>query len=267
MNYKFLSSKVIYLIFLLYTSDLWLNFRVWNWRAEVHRKMLKQIDLYLHACVYTSSHSNLTVEAFSSVHNHVFCIGEKLWVRLWLQVSIQPKQCLTTRYVFLTVISVVRLEKVNFAGAKLPHYEALRGEKPADLETTVILPESVFKAPEGKRKFGAREWKHPCILEDSDWEEWVSDAALLRNPPWIIPCLWPWNVIKSIYNWYEFPSCLSELSVQNQIDILILFPQQLIFPTKALWCCHNIITFFFHSLMSLIWNRKWFLIRSDRHCT
>ncbi|XP_053103347.1 cadherin EGF LAG seven-pass G-type receptor 2 isoform X2 [Hemicordylus capensis] len=49
------------------------------------------------------------------------------------------------------VISVVRLEKMNFAGAKLPHYEALRGEKPADLETTVILPESVFKAPESKR--------------------------------------------------------------------------------------------------------------------
>lgn len=55
---------------------------------------------------------------------------------------------------FLTVISVVRLEKMNFAGAKLPHYEALRGEKPADLETTVILPESVFKAPENKREFG-----------------------------------------------------------------------------------------------------------------
>ncbi|XP_077190373.1 cadherin EGF LAG seven-pass G-type receptor 2 isoform X2 [Paroedura picta] len=49
------------------------------------------------------------------------------------------------------VISVVRLEKMNFAGAKLPHYEALRGEKPADLETTVILPESVFKAPENKQ--------------------------------------------------------------------------------------------------------------------
>ncbi|EMP25868.1 Cadherin EGF LAG seven-pass G-type receptor 2 [Chelonia mydas] len=48
------------------------------------------------------------------------------------------------------VISVVRLDKENFAGAKLPHYEALRGEKPADLETTVILPETVFRAPEGK---------------------------------------------------------------------------------------------------------------------
>ncbi|XP_039393669.1 cadherin EGF LAG seven-pass G-type receptor 2 isoform X2 [Mauremys reevesii] len=48
------------------------------------------------------------------------------------------------------VISIVRLDKGNFAGAKLPHYEALRGEKPADLETTVILPETVFQAPESK---------------------------------------------------------------------------------------------------------------------
>ncbi|XP_044871039.1 cadherin EGF LAG seven-pass G-type receptor 2 [Mauremys mutica] len=48
------------------------------------------------------------------------------------------------------VISIVRLDKGNFAGAKLPHYEALRGEKPADLETTVILPETVFRAPESK---------------------------------------------------------------------------------------------------------------------
>nr|XP_033773923.1 cadherin EGF LAG seven-pass G-type receptor 2 isoform X1 [Geotrypetes seraphini] len=43
------------------------------------------------------------------------------------------------------VISVVRLNKMNFAGATLPRYEAFRGEKPADLETTVILPESVFR--------------------------------------------------------------------------------------------------------------------------
>uniref|UniRef100_A0A8C0H696 Cadherin EGF LAG seven-pass G-type receptor 2 n=1 Tax=Chelonoidis abingdonii TaxID=106734 RepID=A0A8C0H696_CHEAB len=47
-------------------------------------------------------------------------------------------------------IGEVRLDKGNFAGAKLPHYEALRGEKPTDLETTIILPETVFRAPEGK---------------------------------------------------------------------------------------------------------------------
>nr|XP_014351913.1 PREDICTED: cadherin EGF LAG seven-pass G-type receptor 2 [Latimeria chalumnae] len=46
------------------------------------------------------------------------------------------------------VISVDRLEKMNFAGAKLPRYETFRGEKPQDLETTVILPESVFKPAE-----------------------------------------------------------------------------------------------------------------------
>ncbi|XP_072211900.1 cadherin EGF LAG seven-pass G-type receptor 2 isoform X1 [Excalfactoria chinensis] len=49
------------------------------------------------------------------------------------------------------VVSVVRLDKGSFAGARLPRYEALRGEKPPDLETTVILPESVFRPPEGRR--------------------------------------------------------------------------------------------------------------------
>lgn len=50
------------------------------------------------------------------------------------------------------VVSVVRLDKGSFAGARLPRYEALRGEKPPDLETTVILPESVFRPPEGRRE-------------------------------------------------------------------------------------------------------------------
>lgn len=57
------------------------------------------------------------------------------------------------------VISVVRLDKVNFAGAKLPRYEALRGEKPADLETTVILPESVFKPTEVKYVSTPNDWQ------------------------------------------------------------------------------------------------------------
>uniref|UniRef100_A0A452UBJ4 Cadherin EGF LAG seven-pass G-type receptor 2 n=1 Tax=Ursus maritimus TaxID=29073 RepID=A0A452UBJ4_URSMA len=51
------------------------------------------------------------------------------------------------------VISVVRLDKGNFAGAKLPRYEALRGERPPDLETTVILPDSVFRG-----QWGAMGW-------------------------------------------------------------------------------------------------------------
>lgn len=55
------------------------------------------------------------------------------------------------------MVSVVRLDKGSFAGARLPRYEALRGEKPPDLETTVILPEGVFRPPEGRREcWGAR---------------------------------------------------------------------------------------------------------------
>ncbi|XP_054032276.1 cadherin EGF LAG seven-pass G-type receptor 2 [Dryobates pubescens] len=48
------------------------------------------------------------------------------------------------------VVSVVRLDKGSSAGARLPRYEALRGEKPPDLETTVILPDSLFRPPEGR---------------------------------------------------------------------------------------------------------------------
>ncbi|KAM8915162.1 cadherin EGF LAG seven-pass G-type receptor 2 isoform 1-T1 [Spinachia spinachia] len=46
------------------------------------------------------------------------------------------------------VISVDRLKKMNFAGAKLPRYQSLRGPRPADLDTAVTLPDSVFQPPE-----------------------------------------------------------------------------------------------------------------------
>ena len=40
---------------------------------------------------------------------------------------------------------------MNFAGAKLPRYQSLRGPRPLDLETAVTLPDSVFEpAIEGK---------------------------------------------------------------------------------------------------------------------
>ncbi|XP_028652386.2 cadherin EGF LAG seven-pass G-type receptor 2 isoform X2 [Erpetoichthys calabaricus] len=48
------------------------------------------------------------------------------------------------------VISVDRLDKMNFGGAKLPRYEALRGAKPIDVDTSVTLPDSVFKPAETK---------------------------------------------------------------------------------------------------------------------
>eukprot|EP00062_Callorhinchus_milii_P009585 gi/632953584/ref/XP_007892498.1/ PREDICTED: cadherin EGF LAG seven-pass G-type receptor 2 [Callorhinchus milii] len=48
------------------------------------------------------------------------------------------------------VISVDRLRKLNFAGVKLPRYDSVRGEKPADRETAAILPESIFRPAENK---------------------------------------------------------------------------------------------------------------------
>lgn len=59
--------------------------------------------------------------------------------------------CIRTRACVIPVISIDRLEKMNFAGAKLPRYQSLRGPRPLDLETAVTLPDSVFiPAPEGK---------------------------------------------------------------------------------------------------------------------
>uniref|UniRef100_A0A8C9W1B0 Cadherin EGF LAG seven-pass G-type receptor 2 n=1 Tax=Scleropages formosus TaxID=113540 RepID=A0A8C9W1B0_SCLFO len=42
------------------------------------------------------------------------------------------------------VLSVDRLDGVTLEGAKLPRYQAFRGVRPADTETGVILPDSVF---------------------------------------------------------------------------------------------------------------------------
>lgn len=77
------------------------------------------------------------------------------------------------------VISVVRLDKGNFAGAKLPRYEALRGERPPDLETTVILPESVFRGqwgPEGS----VRGQAGASVQGPAEWT--VSRSQ--KRPPW-----------------------------------------------------------------------------------
>ncbi|XP_077340579.1 cadherin EGF LAG seven-pass G-type receptor 2 [Lithobates pipiens] len=42
------------------------------------------------------------------------------------------------------VVSVTRLDKENCAGVTLPQYETLRGEKPSDQETALILPNTNF---------------------------------------------------------------------------------------------------------------------------
>uniref|UniRef100_A0A8V5GQH3 Cadherin EGF LAG seven-pass G-type receptor 2 n=1 Tax=Melopsittacus undulatus TaxID=13146 RepID=A0A8V5GQH3_MELUD len=68
------------------------------------------------------------------------------------------------------VVSVVRLDKGSSAGARLPRYEALRGEKPPDLETSVILPESVFRAPH----------THPSAGQEREEDE-DEDAPLVTR--------------------------------------------------------------------------------------
>ncbi|XP_043932407.1 cadherin EGF LAG seven-pass G-type receptor 2 isoform X2 [Protopterus annectens] len=77
------------------------------------------------------------------------------------------------------VISVDHLEKMNFAGAKLPRYEALRGERPGDLETTVILPETVFRAAENKH-FSPTNTKAP---DTSTQEEGITSAKRQKRHP------------------------------------------------------------------------------------
>lgn len=77
------------------------------------------------------------------------------------------------------VISVVRLDKGNFAGAKLPRYEALRGEQPPDLETTVILPDSVFRGQWGATGW-ARGQARASVQGPAEWT--VSQSQ--KQPLW-----------------------------------------------------------------------------------
>ncbi|XP_065710360.1 cadherin EGF LAG seven-pass G-type receptor 2 isoform X2 [Patagioenas fasciata] len=89
------------------------------------------------------------------------------------------------------VVSVVRLDKGSFAGARLPRYEALRGEKPPDLETTVILPDSVFRPPEGRRHSaghgqppqgtGGQEEEDEEATEEDEAEEEEEEVTLVTR--------------------------------------------------------------------------------------
>eukprot|EP00071_Canis_lupus_P052232 XP_537042.2 cadherin EGF LAG seven-pass G-type receptor 2 isoform X1 [Canis lupus familiaris] len=93
------------------------------------------------------------------------------------------------------VISVVRLDKGNFAGAKLPRYEALRGERPPDLETTVILPDSVFREtptvvrpagpgePQESEELARRQRRHPELSQG----EAVASVIIYRTLAGLLP--------------------------------------------------------------------------------
>ncbi|XP_037535788.1 cadherin EGF LAG seven-pass G-type receptor 2 [Nematolebias whitei] len=96
------------------------------------------------------------------------------------------------------VISVDRLKKMNFAGAKLPRYQSLRGPRPADQETAVTLPDSVFQPPTDykghrlqdvfsesspKNRSGNRRRRHP---EDSQ-QEAIASVIIFHSLATLLP--------------------------------------------------------------------------------
>ncbi|KAB0393125.1 hypothetical protein E2I00_010871, partial [Balaenoptera physalus] len=60
--------------------------------------------------------------------------------------------------------NIVRLDKGNFAGAKLPRYEALRGERPPDLETTPVTVQFRLLETEERTKPICVFWNHSILV-------------------------------------------------------------------------------------------------------
>ncbi|KAM4700821.1 cadherin EGF LAG seven-pass G-type receptor 2 isoform 2-T2 [Discoglossus pictus] len=89
------------------------------------------------------------------------------------------KQTYLTPFTIITpniVVSVTQLDKVNFAGAVLPRYEALRGVKPSDQETAVILPHTTFMPHDPRAPPAGRPLEDPTNRtrekrEKEPWEE------------------------------------------------------------------------------------------------
>uniref|UniRef100_A0A3B3WL83 Cadherin EGF LAG seven-pass G-type receptor 2 n=1 Tax=Poecilia mexicana TaxID=48701 RepID=A0A3B3WL83_9TELE len=75
------------------------------------------------------------------------------------------------------VISVDRLKKMNFAGARLPRYQSLRGPRPADQETAVTLPDSVFQLP-----LDSRGHRHLDVFPESSSQRNRSANRKRRHP-------------------------------------------------------------------------------------
>lgn len=88
---------------------------------------------------------------------------------------------------------------MNFAGAKLPRYQSLRGPRPVDQETAVTLPDSVFQPPTDNNKghrlldvfpesslrnrSGHRKRRHP---EDSQ-QEAIASVIIFHSLATLLP--------------------------------------------------------------------------------
>ncbi|XP_063811014.1 cadherin EGF LAG seven-pass G-type receptor 2-like isoform X2 [Pseudophryne corroboree] len=73
------------------------------------------------------------------------------------------------------VVSVAQLDKANFAGAVLPRYDTLRGVKPNDQETAVILPIPSFMSHNVNDHLAIRPHDEPSdqsrTKRDKTWQE------------------------------------------------------------------------------------------------
>ncbi|XP_061869715.1 cadherin EGF LAG seven-pass G-type receptor 2 [Colius striatus] len=104
------------------------------------------------------------------------------------------------------VVSVVRLDSESSAGARLPRYEALRGgENPPDLETTVILPHSLFQPTVGRGKGGHRGEAE----EEEEDEDGVTRVTRRRRHPSPSPS--PGTAIASVIIYRTLAGLLPQL--------------------------------------------------------
>lgn len=51
---------------------------------------------------------------------------------------------------FVLVIAVDIFEKSNFTGAKVPRFDAIKADYPRDLESSVLFPDTLFRASNRK---------------------------------------------------------------------------------------------------------------------
>ncbi|KAM8976686.1 cadherin EGF LAG seven-pass G-type receptor 2 [Pelodytes ibericus] len=84
------------------------------------------------------------------------------------------------------VVSVTRLDKVNFAGAVLPRYETLRGMKPSDQDTAVILPRTNFMPQDAQASLDGQTSESPQdrSREKREKESW--EEAVQRDPQAVV---------------------------------------------------------------------------------
>ncbi|XP_063309266.1 cadherin EGF LAG seven-pass G-type receptor 2 isoform X2 [Pelobates fuscus] len=84
------------------------------------------------------------------------------------------------------VVSVTRLDKVNFAGAVLPRYETLRGVKPSDQETAVILPQANFMLHDAQVSLSGKPSEPPPDRSREKREKELKEEGVHKDPQAVV---------------------------------------------------------------------------------